>query len=213
MITKYLIRFFFAPIWQKKIYAENIFYRLTSKLYYTRIFKNFGKASMIKSPLFISHPECIHIGNNVCIRNGLRIEAITKWGNQIEKPILIIGDNISIEQNVHITCAGRLTIGSETTISFGVMITDNDHCYEQLDVNIMKQPLKITQTEIGEFCFIGAGAKILAGTILGRQCIVAANAVVRGIYPDYSVIAGSPSRIVKQLNQKTMKWNKLSTPN
>jgi acetyltransferase-like isoleucine patch superfamily enzyme len=183
-----------------------------NKIYYSKIFNNIGKTSIIQSPIFISHPECIYIGNNVFIREGLRIEAITQFGDQKFKPFLSIGDNINIEQNVHITCANSLTIGNQTTISSGVLIADNDHCYEQIDKNIMQQQLKIAPTKIGEYCFIGSGAKILAGTILGKQCIVGANAVVRmKNFPDYSVIVGSPARVVKQLNKESMRWEKIET--
>lgn len=38
---------------------------------------------------------------------------------------------------------------------------------------------------------------ILDGTVIGNGCIVAAGAVVRGQFPDNSVIGGVPARIIK----------------
>jgi tetrahydrodipicolinate N-succinyltransferase len=52
---------------------------------------------------------------------------------------------------------------------------------------VLYQPITMRKTSIGPNCFIGAGAKILAGTTLGRKCVVGANAVVRGDFPDFSV--------------------------
>ena len=76
-------------------------------------------------------------------------------------------------------------------------------------MHILVQDLLIKETRIGENSFIGFGAVIQAGTILGKQCIVGSNSVVRGIYPDYSVIVGNPRKVVKRYNIKTNEWEKV----
>lgn len=53
--------------------------------------------------------------------------------------------------------------------------------------------------EMGDNCFVGAGAIILPGTTIGNYCIVGAGAVVKGTFPDYSVIAGNPAKIIKMI--------------
>jgi len=55
------------------------------------------------------------------------------------------------------------------------------------------------------------GAAIQARTVLGEQCIVGANAVVRGIFPPFSVIAGVPGRIIKRFDStgKDSKWRRV----
>lgn len=65
------------------------------------------------------------------------------------------------------------------------------------------------KTVIGDGCYIGYGAVILAGTTLGKQCIVGANSVVRGDFPDYSVLAGAPARIVKKYNRDKAIWERI----
>ena len=54
------------------------------------------------------------------------------------------------------------------------------------------------------------GAAIMPGTVLGKQCVVGANSVVKGTFPDYCVIVGSPAKIVKKYNQQTHIWEKIS---
>jgi acetyltransferase-like isoleucine patch superfamily enzyme len=39
---------------------------------------------------------------------------------------------------------------------------------------------------------------VLPGTVLGRNVVVGAGAVVRGTFPDHCVIAGVPARIVRR---------------
>lgn len=67
----------------------------------------------------------------------------------------------------------------------------------------------MTDTKIGEGCFIGFGAVIQAGTILGRHSVVGANSVVKGEFPDYSVIVGVPAKVVKSYNIMTKKWERV----
>lgn len=161
-----------------------------------------GLKSYVAAPLFIFGTKGIRIGNKVRIFPGVRIE--THSGGQIK-----IDEDVSIGQNFHITSAEQeLRIGARTTISGNVFITNIDHDYTEIDIHILKQKYIINKTEIGENCFIGYGAAIQAGTILGKQCIVGANSVVRGVFPDYSVIVGAPARIVKQYNPISQQWEK-----
>lgn len=122
-----------------------------------------------------------------------------------------IENNVSIGQNVHITSGQeRLMIKKDTTILGNVFITNIDHDYKKIGIHVMEQNQEVTTTYIGENCFIGYGAAIQAGTVLGKQCIVGANSVVRGIFPDYSVIVGAPGRIVKRYNQTAGVWETVS---
>ena len=88
------------------------------------------------------------------------------------------------------------------------MITDIDHDYNDITQPISKQNLIIKKTSIGENCFIGSGAKIQAGTILGKHCVIGANSVVRGHFPDYCVIVGVPARIIKKYDFACKEWKK-----
>jgi acetyltransferase-like isoleucine patch superfamily enzyme len=49
---------------------------------------------------------------------------------------------------------------------------------------------------LGENCWVGMGAVLLAGTRLGDGCVVGAGAVVNFAAPPGSIIAGNPARIV-----------------
>lgn len=184
-----------------RIIFPSMFYRIN--------FKFFGKSSQIINPMRIFGKRYISIGNNVTILNGARIEAIDTWGGQKFAPGIMISDNVSVGQNCHITVADKLVIGKNVVISGNVFITDIDHDYTNTEVSIMNQKLIVKQTSIGENSFIGFGAAIQAGTILGKHCIVGTNAVVRGVFDDYSVIAGVPAKVIKKYNFSTSKWEKI----
>ncbi|MGL5594465.1 MAG: acyltransferase [Cetobacterium sp.] len=170
-------------------------------------FGKIEKGTIIIKPLLIVGYKNIFLEKNIFIRNGARIEAVENWGSEKYNPKLIIKEGVSIEQNVHLTFCNELIIGKNTCISANVMITDIDHEYKIIGEHILNQPLINKKTKIGENCFIGLGAKIMAGTNLGKQCIVGINTVVlKGEYPDYSVIVGIPGKIVKKYNIETEQW-------
>jgi acetyltransferase-like isoleucine patch superfamily enzyme len=54
----------------------------------------------------------------------------------------------------------------------------------------------IGNVKIGAFTFIGTSSVILAGTSIGKACIVGAGSVVKGDFPDYSIIVGNPAKNV-----------------
>lgn len=163
-------------------------------------FKKVGKSSYLGSSIYLLRLKGITIGDKVRIFPGNRMETYNNGE-------IIIKDNCSIGQNFHVTSVnGKLIIGENTTISGNVFITNIDHEYKKIGTHILKQPFDYKETVIGDNCFIGYGAAIQAGTKLGKQCIVGTNAVVRGEFPDYSVIVGVPAKVVKRYDKEKQEW-------
>jgi len=170
---------------------------------YKPFFGKFGAFSYLGKPVFLYNISKIFIGKKVRIYPNVRLEVHGK-DSRIE-----IQDDTRIAQNVHITSGANLVIGKSTTILANTFITNIDHDYSEIGVNILDQKMIIKETIIGENCFIGIGVAIQAGTILGKQCIVGANSVVRGSFDDYSVLVGSPAKVVKKYNFDSQQWEKI----
>lgn len=52
---------------------------------------------------------------------------------------------------------------------------------------------------IGDDTWIGTNV-VIAGTVeIGKHCVIGANSVVTHDIPDYSVVAGCPARVIKQI--------------
>lgn len=207
-MVKKLLALWQMPTSRKLQYLELLRYKLLTRWIYSYRLKACGKNSIVWRSLFWT-PECISIGSDVLIWPGCRLEGI-QIPSAVVSPHICLGDGVTLQQNCHVTAGGVLCIGSGTTILFDVMITDMDHGYDQIGVSIVSQPIITRETRIGKNCFIGSGARILAGTTLGEQCVVGANAVVRGTYPPYSVIGGIPARIIKQYDEMSQRWVKIS---
>lgn len=66
---------------------------------------------------------------------------------------------------------------------------------------------------IGDYSLIGINAVVLNGARIGKCCIIGANALVteNSEIPDYSLVLGSPGKVVKTLDESTFKLLKASS--
>jgi len=58
--------------------------------------------------------------------------------------------------------------------------------------------------KVGNNVFIGNNCTILPNTVIGNNCIVGAGSVVRGQFPDNSVIVGNPAKVVMPLSMQKL---------
>lgn len=64
---------------------------------------------------------------------------------------------------------------------------------------------------IGNNVFIGNNCTILPNTAIGNNCIIGAGSVVRGEFPDDSVIVGNPAKVVIKMSMQKLMY--LQNPN
>lgn len=174
-------------------------------LFYKIFFKRCGYMPFIISPIRISYKN-ITIGNRVIILNNARIEAVRRYNNNYFDPSIIISDGVSIQQNVHLTCANSVFIGKNTAIASNVTITDIIHPYQDVNKPIEHHDIITIPVTIGDDCKIYNNSVILPGTTIGKHCVIGANSVVSGKIPDYCVVVGSPARIVKSYDSLSGEW-------
>lgn len=112
-------------------------------------------------------------------------------------PEIVIGDNVNIEQNVHIVCHDRIHIGDDVSITGGCAIVDVSHRH---DLKLNGQPDVSGErsfVEIGNKSFLGYGVTVLPNVRIGRGCFIGAGSVVTRDLPDYAVAAGAPARVLR----------------
>lgn len=59
---------------------------------------------------------------------------------------------------------------------------------------------------IGAHSFIGPHSTLEAGTRLGVCCLVASHSRVRGVVPDFAIVAGQPAQVVGDVREGDMAW-------
>lgn len=195
-----------APFSNKIVAFARQYWRLKTYLIYRPMFKHMGRNSVIFSPMIINNSDCIEIGDEVTIRNGIRLEAIRDPFGRI--PSLVIGSNTNIEQNVHIICHSSVQIGRDVSITGRCAIVDTTHPYEDICAGKIGDLIANDDSfvEIGDGAFLGYGVVVLPNVRIGRRAVIGANSVVTRDVPDFSVAAGAPARIIKVYSRELGRW-------
>lgn len=99
-----------------------------------------------------------------------------------------IGTNTRIARSAKLdkTNPKGVHIGNNTSIAFNVNVLTHDFVNR-----------RHVDTFIGNNCFIGGGATILAGVTIGDHCIIGAGSVVMNDIPSNSIAAGNPARLIR----------------
>ena len=146
----------------------------------------------------------ISIGSNTSFQRDIYLTAWDQYGNQEFTPEIIIGSDCAIGAWNHITCTNKIVIGSELLTGKWVTISDNSHGatdYESLQTPPAKRNIYSKGSIIiGKNVWIGDKATILAGVTIGDGAVIAANSVVTKDIPPFSVVVGSPARIIQQVD-------------
>jgi len=164
-----------------------------------RRYKRFGQGSIINWPTGNMYGErWISIGDDTMIATHVTLSAGMVPGQQMmTDPVVIIGDRCLIGRGSAIVGHYRIDIGDDVYTGMNVYITDQNHGYEDISAPIGTQDPQDDPVVVGSGSWIGSGAVVLPGARLGEHCVVAANSVVRGEFPPYSVVAGVPAKLVR----------------
>ncbi|MBP6901711.1 MAG: acyltransferase [Burkholderiaceae bacterium] len=126
---------------------------------------------------------------------------------------LTLADHVYIGPYCFIEASGGVTVGEGVQITHHVsIVTHSSHRAQRLLGRAYvgwqgPRPGWIAApVAIGPWCFIGPHSLLEAGTTLGRGCIVRAGSVLRGDYPEFSIIAGNPAVVLGDSREADARW-------
>lgn len=153
---------------------------------------------------------------NLTIAPGVRFAGRLRLSGNVR---VRIGSGTRIRKRNHFFGEGELTIGNDCLLngcSIGCYTQVNiaDLCligdcyiadtdFHNLAPELRHAPLTARGSRpisIGKNVWIGSGARILKGVIIGQNSVVGLGSVVRRAVPDNVVVIGNPEQIVKQFN-------------
>lgn len=134
--------------------------------------KNRIPKTRISSSTFIDHPKGLDLGENVYIGHYNFMEA---------------SHGLKISEGVQISSFIIITTHSS---HHSIRLYGNAYAGNEM-VGYIKGPI-----DIGAYSFIGPHSTIMPNTKIGKGCLVAAYSYVKGDFPDFSIIAGNPAKVI-----------------
>ena len=187
----------------------NLFwFKLKTKIY-------FPNSRLIRFPIEVRGKRFIDFGKQLTTGFNCRLEAYPSDSRSI---VLIIGENVQINDYVHITAMKSVIIGDNVLMASKIYISDCTHgSYKGDDSDTLpdeppiSREYSVSPVHIKDNVWIGESVSILPGVVIGKGSIVGANSVVTKSIPDYCIAFGNPARIVKKFDFDKRIWIKVNT--
>ena len=194
--------------------SVSVLFRLQNKIrkYYKNIFNRYiktllnscGEGLSIAPSLAYMGLNNVSIGSNFKAGERLKLRTFAGWNNLKYAPQILIGDNVNIETDCHISAINKVSIGNNVLMASFVYISDHSHGDVNDSENSQLPPLERPLYSKGPIVieddvWLGEKVSVLPGVHIGRGAIIGANSVVTKDIPAYAVAVGAPAKVIKIL--------------
>jgi acetyltransferase-like isoleucine patch superfamily enzyme len=143
----------------------------------------------------------------VSTSSNIQLTSLIRFGrSSVVKPYSIVqssGGTIRFGRNCAISSFNHIAAGNADIIA-GDYVRTGAHVsiiattreYGSRDKLIIEQGYKDRGIEIGNDVLIGAGSVILDGCVIGDGAVIGVGSVVSGHVPPYSIVFGSPAKVI-----------------
>ncbi len=152
----------------------------------------------------------MQLGERLTTGRQVRLDAFPIEPN---RTVLVIGNDVQLNDSVHIGAVELVEIGDHTLIASRVFITDHSHgVYDQPDAGSrpevipVDRPIVARPVRIGRNVWLGEQVCILPGVTIGEGAVVGANSVVTQDVPPRTIAAGNPARVIRRFDDATGQW-------
>ena len=135
--------------------------------------------------------DCVKIG---CYSKLLSTSHFSTFGKGLK-----MGNNSAIGDFAHFGAPGGIEIGNDVIMGSYISFHSENHNFNDTSKLIREQGVTSKGIRLGNNIWVGAKVTFLDGCSVGNNSVVAAGAVVNGIYPDNVVIGGIPAKVIKTL--------------
>ena len=158
----------------------------------------------------------MRLGRNFHAGDALWMEAVTAYADERFAPELVVGNNVSLSDNVHIACLRRIALGDGLLVGSRVLSSDHTHGVyrgaEQsgpTELPVARRLASAAEVVIGRNVWLGDGVAVLAGARIGDGVVIGANSVVSGDIAAGTMAVGAPARVVRRWDERSRSWVKV----
>jgi len=136
------------------------------------------------------HPEKIALGNNVMLKEGVRLCPTNPDAS------IIVGDWTTLGYHCFLFASTRIEIGANCLIAPFCYFVDSDHGIAA-DSLIREQDMNARPIRIGSDVWLGTGVVVTKGVTIGDGAVIGARSVVTEDVAAGAVVAGVPARFIR----------------
>jgi lipopolysaccharide O-acetyltransferase len=193
-----------------QIYGVGGFLRLAVDVLYTKLFIS-RDARVVRRPTYIRGAKYICFGKNLTVGVAVRLDASA---NQSKDGIsLIFGENVQLNDYVHIGAIKEVSIGNNVLIASKVFISDHGHGSYGLTGNNdspyippASRQLEAKPVIIEDNVWLGEMVSILPGVRIGYGSVIGAGSVVTKNIPPQCIAVGNPAIVIKRYDEAAKTW-------
>lgn len=173
---------------------------------------------LIRFPFILRGRQFVSFGKQLTTGYWCRFEVFPTDNDKRKR--LIIGDNIQMNDFVHICALDRVEIGDGCLFASHVYISDNSHGRygggqneSSPDVAPDHREYITAPVKIGKNVWLAEGVIVMPGVTIGDGCVIGAHSVVNKDIPAASMAVGSPAKVVKRYDYEKKRWMKVNKEN
>lgn len=169
---------------------------------------------LIRFPFVLRGRQFVDFGKQLTTGYWCRFEVFPI--NNDKNKRLILGNNIQMNDFVHICALEHVEIGDGCLFASHVYISDNSHGrysggISESSPNVAPDHREYitAPVKIGKNVWLAEGVIVMPGVSIGDGCIIGAHSVVNKDIPAASIAVGSPARVVKKYDFEKKSWIKV----
>lgn len=122
------------------------------------------------------------------------------WITMSPEALISIGDGCFLNRGVMVAAQQEVTIGDHVMFANGCFVGDASHRFDDPDLPVTWQGFTTKgPVRIGSNCWFGVNCVVTGGVTIGDRCVIGSNSVVTGDLPRGVIAAGSPARVIREI--------------
>ena len=154
----------------------------------------FARGALHGNALQMLREGRLEIGPHACSSPGVWLTSDTGR--------IAIGAGALLNLNVMVAAVERVEIGEHCMLANGCLVTDGNHRFDDPDRPVPVAGLHHQGPDRARATTCGSGANVVvtSGVTHRRRSVIGANSVVTEDVPPFSIAAGAPAKVLKQIS-------------